>query len=68
MGSAHFLVEVISYINGRIEEFNPRGDKEILKIKSTLQRPLQDLENLLKEQKKENTNEWLRSVVSTVCG
>lgn len=48
MGSAHFLVEVISYINGRIEDLIQEAIEEITRKSNRRSKTLQDLENLLK--------------------
>lgn len=49
MGSAHFLVEVISYMNGRIEDLIQEEIEEIQKKSNRRSKALQDLENLLKD-------------------
>lgn len=48
MGSAHFLVEVISYINGRIEDLIQEAIEEITRKSNRRSNTLRDLENLLK--------------------
>ncbi len=48
MGSAHFLVEVISYINDRIEDLIQEAIEEITRKSNRRSKTLQDLENLLK--------------------
>ena len=48
MGSAHFLVEVISYINDRIEDLIQAEIEEITRKSNRRTKTLQDLENLLK--------------------
>jgi len=48
MGSAHFLVEIISYINDRIEDLIQEAIEEITRKSNRRSKTLQDLENLLK--------------------
>ncbi len=48
MGSAHFLVEVISYINDRIEDLIQEAIEEITRKSNRPSNTLRDLENLLK--------------------